>query len=103
MGRIDAVVADDGHSDLPCKVNDIVVQVHGERMGGVNDQADIVLMAESDHLGHLHRPSDVVAVRELDILQVASGGIPIGGTRFIEHLGRHAALSRSTKYENHSC
>ena len=88
---------------MPCKVNDVAVQIHGKRMCGVNNQADFVLMAESDHFGHLHRTRDVVAVGKLDFLQVASGGIPIGGTRFIEHLSRYAALSRSTKYENHSC
>ena len=44
----------------------------------------------------------MVAVYELNVLEVAAGGIVVGGARFFEHFSRHAALSRSTEYENHS-
>ena len=102
MGRIDTVITNDRHSDLSRKVDNIAVQVDGKRMGSINNQADAMFLAESDHLGHFHCTSDVDAVDKLDFLDIATGGIIVNGARFFEHLSRHAALSRSTEYQNHS-
>ena len=102
MGRIDAVIADDGNACLGRKVNNIAVQIDGKRMGGIYQETDIMLLAKSGHLGHFHRADHVAAMNELDVLRIASGGIEKFGPRFLEHLGRDAALSRSTKNEYHS-
>ena len=73
----------------------------GKRVGCIHQKTDVVLLAVGSHLGHVHSSGEADAVSQLDVLKVATGGIEVGGARFIEHLGHHAAFGRSAENQYH--
>ena len=100
-GRIDAVVADDGRADMTGHEEQVAVQLLGERVGGVDEEADAVLAAALNHLRNIHVTLQVHAVHQFNLLAVAAGGIVVAAARLLEHLHGLAALRRSSEDQYH--
>ena len=99
--RKDAVITDNRQTYASCKLDHVAVQSLGKRVSRIDQHEDVMFAAKRFHAGRVHCSQNMDPMGEVDFLQVPLGGIVVNGARFIEHLSRHAALSRSTKQQYH--
>ena len=101
-GRVDALVADDRQVHRLSHVVDRQVKCSGERMGGVDDQADAMIVAEGSHGLIVHGPVDADAVMRRQVLFARLRAVIVSLSGFIQHLHRLPALCRTSENQYHA-
>ena len=78
------------------------MQLAGEGVGGIDDEADAMPADEGSHCLCIHRPVNARAVMKRQQLLTRLRTVIIGVASLFEHLSRLAPFRRSTKYEYHA-
>ena len=94
---IDAVVADDGNLQVLGYLDDGLVELRGEGMGGIDEQTDGMVLTESQHRLGIEGTVQTCAVMEGDVLLACLRAVEIGTAALFQHFYGLAALGSSSK------